>query len=661
MRYRYRIVSLLFFLALFVLPATAQERPAENPDGFATPDIVAIPGTLQQAMGCPGEWATDCEDSYLEDMGDDIWQGTFLLPAGNYEYKVALNGTWTENYGANGEASGPNISLALAEETEVTFIYDHRRGMVIDSVNFPDLAFPDGGSVGSVDAGPVAPPDMVNIPGTIQSVLGCPGEWAPDCEETLLEYNEAWDIWMRTFDVPAGTYEYKVAINGSWDENYGGLADSGGPNISLNVPEDQSVTFIYDHKTHWIADSIRSEIVTAPGSYQSEVGCEEDFEADCLVTWLQDADGDGVYTYSTSTIPAGDYTARAAVGMSMDETYGENGEPDGEDIAFTVPEDGITVSFVFDSNIPAMVVSTGGAAVSGADLRERRAHWVTENTLLWDVEPQVGLTYKLLYSPDARMSLSLFGLTGVDASLALEPLDAVDSGIVEKFPHLEGLSAYQIVDSDLALVPEVLRSQMAIAAYDADDNLVAINGLQIPGVLDDLYTYSGSLGVVYDVNGIPSVTVWAPTAQNVEFLLFEDSAPGTDPTALPMTPNHDNGTWRIVGQPGWDRQYYLFRVTVYAPTEQAIVVNDVTDPYSLSLSLNSTRSQLVDLNDSDLQPDGWSTLAKPELAAPEDITVYELHVRDFSVFDESVPEELRGTYEAFTLDDSSGMAHLQAL
>lgn len=659
MRHRYFGLYVLLALILFVLPVVAQERPTENPNGFATPDTVSIPGTVQPAMGCPGEWAPDCEASFLEDMGDDMWQGTFLLPAGDYEYKAALNGSWDQNYGANGEAGGPNIALSLAEDTEVTFIYDHLRGMVIDSINMPDLAFPGGESM-VADSEPAALPEMVNIPGTIQPALGCPGEWAPDCEASLLEYNDAWDVWLRTFDVPAGSYEYKVAINGSWDENYGGLADPGGANISLTVPEDQAVTFIYDHKTHWVADDVRHEIVTAPGSYQSEVGCEGDFQADCLATWLQDPDGDGVYTYSTNAIPAGDYTARASVGMSMDETYGVNGEPDGEDITFTVPEDGTTVSFIFDANMRAMVVSTGGTAVSGADIREQRAHWVTENTLLWAAEPQAGLTYKLIYSPQARMSLSLFGLTGVDASLSLEPVDTIAEDVLAKFPHLEGLFAYQIVDSDLALVPEVLRSQMAIAAYDGDD-LVAINGLQIPGVLDDLYTYSGDLGVTYDVNGIPAITVWAPTAQNVEFLLFEDSAPGTDPTVLPMAQNSAAGTWRIVGQPGWDRHYYLFRVTVYAPTEQAIVVNDVTDPYSVSLSLNSTRSQLVNLSDADLMPDGWASLEKPSLDAPEDITVYELHVRDFSAFDESVPEELRGTYEAFTLDDSNGMAHLQAL
>ena len=41
--------------------------------------------------------------------------------------------------------------------------------------------------------------------------------------------------------------------------------------------------------------------------------------------------------------------------------------------------------------------------------------------------------------------------------------------------------------------------------------------------------------------------------------------------------------------------------------------------------------------------------------------LYELHVRDFSVHDETVPDNFRGTFMAFTVPDSNGMQHLKAL
>src|ERR1044072_1540712 len=39
-------------------------------------------------------------------------------------------------------------------------------------------------------------PDSVNIPGTHQDELGCPGEWQPDCENTMLAYDEEDDVWQ---------------------------------------------------------------------------------------------------------------------------------------------------------------------------------------------------------------------------------------------------------------------------------------------------------------------------------------------------------------------------------------------------------------------------------------------------------------------------------
>ena len=179
-------------------------------------------------------------------------------------------------------------------------------------------------------------------------------------------------------------------------------------------------------------------------------------------------------------------------------------------------------------------------------------------------------------------------------------------------------------------------------------------------MLDDLYTYNGDLGVVWS-EGVPSIKVWAPTAQAVKLHLFADANPATSSTVLEMTWDADTGVWSVMGEPGWKGQYYLFEVKVFAPSTGKIETNLVTDPYSLSLALNSKRSQIIDLTDADLAPDGWDTLAKPPLAAPEDISIYELHVRDFSANDATVPANLKGTYKAFTLPDTNGVKHLKAL
>ena len=121
------------------------------------------------------------------------------------------------------------------------------------------------------------------------------------------------------------------------------------------------------------------------------------------------------------------------------------------------------------------------------------------------------------------------------------------------------------------------------------------------------------------------------------------------------------GVWSFSGKAEWKNKFYLYEVNVYVPSTGKIETNLVTDPYSFSLSTNSKRSQIVDLNDSALKPQDWDSTQKPALAAPEDIVIYELHIRDFSISDQTVPAELRGTYKAFTVKDSNGMKHLASL
>jgi pullulanase/glycogen debranching enzyme len=70
---------------------------------------------------------------------------------------------------------------------------------------------------------------------------------------------------------------------------------------------------------------------------------------------------------------------------------------------------------------------------------------------------------------------------------------------------------------------------------------------------------------------------------------------------------------------------------------------------------------IVDLSDPALAPAGWGTVAKPPLAAPENIALYELHVRDFTINDTTLPEDARGTFKAFTYPDANGMEHLKSL
>src|SRR5262245_47310006 len=91
----------------------------------AAPATVTVAGSFQSELGCPGDWQPECLTTQPAPGPDDgVWQATFTLPAGSWEYKAALNGTWDENYGAGAVRDGPNIALSLAAPTAVTFLYD---------------------------------------------------------------------------------------------------------------------------------------------------------------------------------------------------------------------------------------------------------------------------------------------------------------------------------------------------------------------------------------------------------------------------------------------------------------------------------------------------------------------------------------------------------
>jgi glycosidase/fibronectin type 3 domain-containing protein len=202
-------------------------------------------------------------------------------------------------------------------------------------------------------------PTSVTIAGSLQSELGCAGDWDPGCSATFLTYDASDDVWQETFSVPAGSWEYKAALNGNWNENYGANAQQNGANIGLNLGAPENVKFYYDHKSHWITSNKNSVIAVAPGSFQSELGCPGDWQPDCLRSWLQDTDGDGVYSFMTIALPAGNYEAKVALNESWDVNYGQGGVQNGANISFRVPFDNAKVTFLYNAVTHVLTILSG--------------------------------------------------------------------------------------------------------------------------------------------------------------------------------------------------------------------------------------------------------------------------------------------------------------
>ncbi|MCL2733421.1 MAG: pullulanase-type alpha-1,6-glucosidase, partial [Actinomycetia bacterium] len=296
---------------------------------------------------------------------------------------------------------------------------------------------------------------------------------------------------------------------------------------------------------------------------------------------------------------------------------------------------------------------------SGADLDlgKAQAQWIDRDTVAWQTGAP-SASQQLVYAPDGGLTVKDGVLSGTGQHWLR--LSRVAGGLtaaqLAKFPQLKGYSAFTVDPRDRARVRDALHGQLVATQLAANGALLAATGVQTQGVLDDLYgdaAQHAALGPVFDAHGKPALSVWAPTAHKVALEI------GGKTVAMREDPA--SGVWSVTGTPAWTGQPYLYDVTVWAPSVQQLVVNKVTDPYSVALTADSKQSLLVNLDDPKLAPKGWATQAKPAAVPMSRAQIQELHVRDFSVADTTVPAADRGKYTAFTDSSSAGMTHLKDL
>lgn len=336
---------------------------------------------------------------------------------------------------------------------------------------------------------------------------------------------------------------------------------------------------------------------------------------------------------------------------------GPNKDP-GPDQFININEDGPIVFVRSGVN----TVSTTPPVDGGVVVADAAAHWVQQDTLLWSHGPGID-SVALAYSADASIREAGGRLIGVDMLFELSAGSRPD---LPNARHIEGRTPYTVPADAISMASQLVKGQLLAVASDAFGNQVKATVVQFPLLLDDLYAETAAdatLGVTYS-GATPSLALWAPTSTAVEVNIYDAATDDTAAQTVPMTLDDTTGIWHAEGTADWDRKYYTYAITNYVPAAGRFVDHTVTDPYSVNLSLASdgrlVKSQMVNLDDVDLKPVGWDALIKPDLEAPEDISIYELHIRDFSALDSSVMPDDRGRYGAFA-GTGSGTEHLAAL
>lgn len=353
-----------------------------------------------------------------------------------------------------------------------------------------------------------------------------------------------------------------------------------------------------------------------------------------------------------------------------------------------------------------------------------RAMCVNPDVVSLRATPPLGFTLVASPDGQAHVKDGLLHYGRHDSEIPLTLAGELGPGLVAAHPQLAGYLALTTTDDfgvprlDREDVEVLLTGQLAVAqrtAMAAGSWLTAFTGVQIWPLVDRLWGRAASvrdgsapLGVRFtDVRGaraaagtaavgsgtntadaasggIPAATsrccgdtdvartthpafaLWAPTALNVTLLAWETDDPTGSvplvegaPVRLPAR-RRDDGRWEVeTGRVGAGAQY-LWEVKVFSPSTGRVETNRVTDPYSPALTVDSRRSVAVDLDQRALKPSSWCENLNPIIDSDAARVIYELHVRDFSAADASVPADLRGTYAAFGVD-SAGTRHLRAL
>ena len=159
------------------------------------------------------------------------------------------------------------------------------------------------------------------------------------------------------------------------------------------------------------------------------------------------------------------------------------------------------------------------------------------------------------------------------------------------------------------------------------------------------YTYTGDdLGATYSEEST-TFKVWAPTAKAVKVQLYatgsddEKGAEELGTYTMSGGTKDDKGVWTVTVNGDLKGKYYTYKVTVNGKTIEAV------DPYARTTGVNGKRGMVIDLNSTNPKS-GWNEIEdQPE--SYTDATIYELHVRDFSI-DASSGMENKGKFLALT-------------
>ena len=294
----------------------------------------------------PGEWSGDYDyTAYLHfqkpaDWADTInawiWDANGAIP-GYEDYNTTWPGKAVE-----ADAINPgwyNVSVTVDENTGFSVIFNDGTYQTADLITGTlevktHLWVVDQQLQTEAPAGWKDPSRTIHVPGTF------PGpSW--DAASNQMSWDAELGLYVYTFeDVPAANYEYKIAVGGSWNENYGAGGVRDGSNIAVAVPETMDVTIYYNDESH---NSVCSVTYIFADVTLSGTGIPEG-------TVLTDKDLTGIYSVTVPMVK-GTYTDLVITCDGVEYPFAEVEIDEDKDVTFYM--DPVTEIFYCDaSEIP---------------------------------------------------------------------------------------------------------------------------------------------------------------------------------------------------------------------------------------------------------------------------------------------------------------------
>jgi len=176
---------------------------------------------------------------------------------------------------------------------------------------------------------------------------------------------------------------------------------------------------------------------------------------------------------------------------------------------------------------------------------------------------------------------------------------------------------------------------------------------------DDYPVYEGNdLELVYSSQS-SSFRVWAPTATQVKLLLYDNGNEGGAYKTFDMN-RAEQGTWTLKIKEDLKGKFYTFQIRIGEKW-----LDETPGMWVKATGVNGRRAAIIDF--SETNPTGWENERRPALNSINDISIYELHVRDFSMSPNSGIKN-KGKFLAFTehgtknsFGESTGIDHLKEL